>query len=244
MIKRSLFVLLSLAVLLSSCTSYQQFGAVATGSSLGGMLGSSIGGLAGGYRGHVRGTIAGMIIGGAVGAAVTAPSEDRTSKKMGRAKDAAGEVGRVQDMDDDVYSGSSYSDDEVQYGTYNSPSYQSPAATTSDLDYIEVANVHFLDDNNNQALDRDEEAFLVMEIYNRGDKTLYNVTPQITCSSKRVLISPAATVNRMEPGVGIRYKAGVKPYRRIGDDYVTFTVSFSNGMQQVVAKTFRIRIGQ
>lgn len=41
---------LALLLLLSSC-SYRQFGAVATGSSLGGMLGSSIGGLMGGYRG-------------------------------------------------------------------------------------------------------------------------------------------------------------------------------------------------
>lgn len=58
--------ILCTGLILSSC-SYNQFGAVATGSSLGGMLGSSIGGLMGGPRGADCDTIAGMVIGGAVG---------------------------------------------------------------------------------------------------------------------------------------------------------------------------------
>lgn len=53
--------LLGISLLFTAC-SYNQYGAVATGSSLGGMFGSSIGGLMGGPRGADIGTLAGMVI--------------------------------------------------------------------------------------------------------------------------------------------------------------------------------------
>ena len=81
-ITQSIVSLLGLSLLLTSC-SYNQYGAVATGSSLGGMFGSSIGGLMGGPRGADKGTVMGMVIGGAIGAAATAPRNhnNRTDKK-------------------------------------------------------------------------------------------------------------------------------------------------------------------
>ena len=155
-------IVLSLAMGVSSC-SYNQFAGVATGSSLGGMLGSSIGGLMGGPRGADRGTLAGMIIGGAVGAAATAPHTPKA------------------DTQNDSYAygnDTPSSGNEVQYGTYNNPRYKSAAAAHSDLQSLEVSNIHFLDDNNNQRLDADEQACIVFDIYNRGSRTLYNVAPK------------------------------------------------------------------
>lgn len=186
-------MVLSLAMGVSSC-SYNQFAGVATGSSLGGMLGSSIGGLMGGPRGADRGTLAGMIIGGAVGAAATAPHTPKA------------------DTQNDSYAygnDTPSSGNDVQYGTYNNPRYKSAAAAHSDLQSLEVSNIHFLDDNNNQRLDADEQACIVFDIYNRGSRTLYNVAPNIVCSNKRVGISPAATVASVLPGQGIRYKATI-----------------------------------
>lgn len=221
---------ISLSILLSSC-SYQQFGAVATGSSLGGMFGSSIGGLMGGPRGSDKGTLAGMVIGGVVGAAATAPRDNN-----------AGKTEKSAYYDDvDVYNRRNNGD--VQYGTYNSPTYQSPAAATSDLEYIEVANLHFLDSNNNQRLDRNEEAFIVMDIYNRGDRTLYNLAPRISCDSKRVMISPAASIGSLSPGQGVRYKAAVKRTRRASGGYLLFSIGFGTGKQAVTAKQFKILAG-
>lgn len=223
---------LSSALLLSSC-SYQQFGGVATGSSVGGMFGSSIGGLMGGPRGSDKGTLAGMVIGGVVGAAVTAPRSNTSSKENANT-----------DYDDvDVYNRRGSSGD-VQYGTYKNPRYQSPAAATSDLEYIEVSNIHFLDSNNNQCLDRNEEAVIVMDIYNRGSRTLYNVAPSISCSNRRVAISPAAAIASLQPGQGVRYKAAVKCTRRAADDTYVFTVGFGSGKQAVTAKQFKIRAGR
>lgn len=222
-------LILSLSLLLSSC-SYEQYGGVATGSALGGMFGSSIGGLMGGPRGSDRGTLAGMIIGGVVGAAATAPRDNNDNNSS------------ANDYDEvDAYNRRNR--DDVQYGTYNSPRYQSPAAAMSDLEYLEVANLHFLDANNNQRLDRDEEAFLVMDIYNRGNRTLYNVTPRISCDNRRVMLSPAASIGSLAPGQGVRYKAAVKTTRRIGGGTLLFTIGFGTGNQAVTAKQFTIRAG-
>lgn len=210
-------MVLSLAMGVSSC-SYNQFAGVATGSSLGGMLGSSIGGLMGGPRGADRGTLAGMIIGGAVGAAATAPHTPKA------------------DTQNDSYA---YGND-VQYGAYNNPRYKSAAAVHSDLQSLEVSNIHFLDDNNNQRLDADEQACIVFDIYNRGSRILYNVAPNIVCSNKRVGISPAATVASVLPGQGIRYKAAIVAPHRLKGQPLRFTISFGTGKQAVVVKEFSI----
>lgn len=228
--KKVLSLLIPALILCGSCTSYEQVGGTVAGSSLGGMLGSSIGGLSGGYRGHARGTIAGMVLGGAVGAIATAPLSERPQRQHGTTD------GDYRSERNDVGE-----QDEVRYGTYNVPDLPSPVAARSDLEFIEVTNIHFLDENNNRALDRDEQAYLVMDIYNRGDKTLVNITPRITCSSSRVNVSPAATVSEMKPGVGVRYKAAVKAWRRVASGHITFTVAFTNGTEEVTAKTFTIK---
>lgn len=210
------------ALVLSSC-SYRQFGAVATGSSLGGMLGSSIGGLMGGWRGSDKGTIAGMVIGGVAGAVVTAP-RDNTREHVERVPEERQSSTRV----------------DVHFDSYNSPQYRSSYAAHADLTNLVVGDIHFLDGNNNQRLDADEEAYIVFEIYNRGSKTLYNVTPYITCDSKRVVLSSPATIQSLGSGQGIRYKAMVKAIRKPKKGPLNFTISFGKGNQQVVAKTFSI----
>lgn len=183
----------------------------------------------GGPRGADKGTIAGMVIGSAIGAATTA------QKKKGKAPT----IKNYNYDTDDAYNGTGKNSD-VQYGTYNSPQYQSPYAQHSEVMDIEVSNIHFLDDNNNQRLDYDEKAFIVFDIRNTSSKTLYNITPNLTCNSKRVVISAPATVASLLPGQAIRYKASVIAVRRIKQPHVQFSISFGQGKQTVVAKTFEI----
>lgn len=230
---------LSGALLFTSC-SYRQFGAVATGSSLGGMLGSSIGGLMGGWRGADKGTVAGMLIGGAIGAVVT------TQRNAGQRTPDETDTENMPDgygyPSDGEYTPTPRhrTDDRVTYGTYNSPRYRNPTARVSDLSCIDVSNIHFLDANNNRRLDNGEEATIVMDVYNRGNKTLYNVTPHIRCSSRRVMVSPAATVESIRPGRGIRYKTIVRAAKRLRGEELRFTVTFGTGRQAVEASSFSI----
>ena len=222
--KRNIFgkdiALMAVPVLLSSC-SYGQFAAVSTGGGLGGMIGSSIGGIMGGPRGADKGTLAGVVIGGAIGAVVSSQTAQRDNSRQ--------------------YDGHNNDRNGVQYDTYNQQQYRIPAAANSDLAQLEVSNVNFVDSNNNRRLDNGEKAYIVFDINNRSQKTLYNVAPTIKCSSKRVAISSPATVESVQPGQGIRYTAAVVPVRKLRNEPLTFTVSFGSGQEEVVAKTFSIK---
>lgn len=238
--------LLAWTVLLSSCST-QQFGAAATGSSLGGMFGSSIGGLMGGWRGSNKGTIAGMVIGGAIGVATTTPKKDK-------ARSQAEHYEVERDVDEyNRHSSSAYNredadeiyadenETQVQYGSYNRPEYRSRVADITDLRGLHVSNVHFLDANDNHCLDKNEEAYIILDIKNYGDKMLYNITPLVTCNNSRVTISPAATITSLGPGRGVRYKTAVRARRKMSDEPLQFRVEFTNNQELVLAKKFTIR---
>lgn len=210
--KKNLLLLTAVLLVLSSCCS-QQFGGVATGSSLGGMFGSSIGGLFGGPRGHDAGALIGMVAGGAIGAAATSPRTD----------------GRDDQRTD--YNG-------VEYGSYAPPAHTGAAGRGWQA--LQVSSVRFNDVNGNRCLDAGERARIVMDIYNGGEVTLYDIAPQITCSNKRVNISPTAVVSVLEPGQGFRYTAEVVGMHNLKSGQATFCVSFGSGKQKVTLKSFTI----
>lgn len=215
----------------TSC-SYREFSAITTGSSLGGLFGSSIGGLMGGPRGSDKGTIAGMVIGGAVGAAVTSASKSSS-------KTTANDQSRYEAADRHAAYG------DVEYGTYNSPSYGGRSTTSrTELGDIEVTNIRFLDANNNQRLDPDESAFIEMDLYNRSSSTVYNVTPQVKCSNGRVVFSSPATIASIASGQGMRYKTALRAPRHLSNGQLTFTVAFGSGKQSVTARTFTVKAGE
>lgn len=221
-----LVILLSGSLLLASCTS-SQFSGVATGSMLGGMFGSSIGGVMGGWRGHDLGGAIGMLAGGAVGAAVTAERTQESGARDGKRYDG-----------DNVYG-------TVEYGSYREEARRGVAAAgTSAWDFLEVTAVRFADADDNRCLNAGERAFLTMEIYNRGDRVLLDVAPQISCDNRRVAISPTAIMSRLEPGQGFRYRAEVIAPERLREGFAVFSVAFGNGKRKVTAKSFRIRTGR
>ena len=216
-------LLIASCLLLSSC-SYQQFGAAATGCSLGGMFGSSIGGLMGGYRGHNIGTVAGMTAGAAIGIAATS-NHDKPAKK-------------AQEPD--------YYDEYESYEDYQpqpSKKHRSSSGYNA-LGALSIERIHFADENNNQYLEPNEHASLVMAIYNRGNETLYNIAPQISCDNKRIRISPTAIVSELAPGQGFRYRAEVIASNKLKEGETIFKVGFENGKDQITKRTFRIRTGE
>ena len=78
--KKSIVLLVSTVLLLSSCGTYTGSGAY-VGGSFGSILGSAIGGLAGGPRGSDIGTIIGMAGGAAVGAAIGSQADQQQEVK-------------------------------------------------------------------------------------------------------------------------------------------------------------------
>ena len=210
--KKNLLLLTAVLLVLSSCCS-QQYSGIATGSSLGGMFGSSIGGLFGGPRGHDAGALIGMVAGGAMGAAATSP---RTDGRDGNRTN---------------YNG-------VEYGNYVPSTH--PGNAGRGWQALQISSIRFNDLNNNRCLDAGERARIVMDIYNNGQTTLYDIAPQITCSNKRVNISPTAVVSVLEPGQGFRYTAEVVGLRNLKNGQATFCISFGSGKQKVTLKSFTI----
>ena len=216
--KKSVILLLCCTMTLCSCTS-SQFGAAATGSGLGGMFGSAIGGILGGHHGSRIGAAVGMVLGGAGGAAIGAEMDKKDAQNNGSI-----EKNRHQGMEDD---------DDI---TYRKTRKTSPAANNRWID-LEVEHVVISDENDNHGIDAGEELYISFEIYNRGEKTLFDVAPLITSDSKYIKISPAATITAIEPGQGIRYRAMVRASSKLKDGKTIFKIIFGN---KYTAKVFSI----
>ena len=211
--KKTVFVALTAtALLMSSCQSMNQFYGAATGASIGGMFGSAIGGIADGPRGSDMGTVFGMAIGGIIGAAATAPKTDDGNY---RSSDY------YYDYDDDDYR------ENNAYSPYAS---------------IEIADLRFVDENNNRALDADEHAKLVFIIRNTGRDYVYDIAPVITVTgTKEIFLSPTAIVKELAPGKAVRYESEIIATKKLKNGTADFSIGFSDGDKLYTLRSFQMR---
>ena len=211
--KKTVFVALTAtALLMSSCQSMSQFYGATTGASIGGMFGSAIGGIADGPRGSDMGTVVGMAIGGIIGAAATAPKTDDGNY---RSSDYYYDYGR---------------DDYRQNNAY------SPYAN------IEIEELRFVDENNNQALDADEHAKLVFIMRNTGRDYVYDIAPVITVTgTKQIYLSPTAIVKELAPGRAVRYQSEVIATKKLKNGMADFSIGFSDGDKLYTLRSFQLR---
>lgn len=211
--KKTVFVALTAtALLMSSCQSMNQFYGAATGASIGGMFGSAIGGIADGPRGSDMGTVFGMAVGGIIGAAATAPKTDDGNY---RSSDY------YYDYDDDDYR------ENNAYSPYAS---------------IEIADLRFVDENNNRALDADEHAKLVFIIRNTGRDYVYDIAPVITVTgTKEIFLSPTAIVKELAPGKAVRYQSEIIATKKLKNGTADFSIGFSDGDKLYTLRSFQMR---
>ena len=196
--KKSLFAgLMVSALMLSSCQSMGQFYGAATGASIGGMFGSAIGGISDGRRGSDLGTVVGMAVGGIVGAAATAPKTDNGN-----------------------YRSSDY------YYDYDMDDYRQNNAYSPYVN-IEIVDLRFVDENNNNALDANEHAKLVFIMRNTGRDYVYDIAPVITVSgTKEIYLSPTAIVKELAPGKAVRYQSELIATKKLKNGSADFTIGF------------------
>ncbi|MBQ9218229.1 MAG: glycine zipper family protein [Muribaculaceae bacterium] len=207
----TLAALAAAMMLMTSCSSSNQFFGTTTGMAVGGMFGSAIGGITGGWRGHDVGRVVGMAVGGAIGAAATAP---KTSDGNYRTSDNYNRYER-----DDYRQNNSYS----------------PFAD------LEVQNVRFVDVNHNNGIDAGEQTKLVFDIRNIGRDYVYDIAPVITVTgTKQIFLSPTAIISELAPGKGVRYTAEVVATKKLKNGTAEFTIGFSNGDQFYTIRTFSL----
>lgn len=247
--KKVILLMLCSSLVMSSCDTYTGSGAYA-GGSIGSILGSAIGGLSGGPRGSDMGTIIGMAGGVVVGAVIGSQAD-----KAQADRDAAYQQDRVERRSGSDYSNTPVTDnpeifdsnnggDDRLYdfkgkdytGDYSAqqPTTSMPTATVEELGArfsysptLEIVNARFVDDNEDNCLNRNETCKVIFEIVNRGHEPVYDVVPTVveTTGNKHIFISPSIHVEKISPGSGVRYTAMVKADRKLKDGMARFCVS-------------------
>lgn len=104
-------------------------------------------------------------------------------------------------------------------------------------DVVELRKPRFQDDNNDNILVRNEMAQVTFEIFNNGTEPLYNVDPIVeeTTGNKHVYISPTLSVQRIDPGKGIRYTALVTTDKWLKNGNITLKVYARQGARTITA---------
>lgn len=247
--KKVILLMLCSSLVMSSCDTYTGSGAYA-GGSIGSILGSAIGGLSGGPRGSDMGTIIGMAGGAVVGAVIGSQADQAQADR-----EAAYQQDRVERRSGSDYSNTPVTDnpeifdsnhggDDRLYdfkgkdytGDYSAqqPITSMPTATVEELGArfsysptLEIVNARFVDDNEDNCLNRNETCKVIFEIVNRGYKPVYDVVPTVveTTGNKHIFISPSIHVEKISPGSGVRYTAMVKADRKLKDGMARFCVS-------------------
>ena len=247
--KKVILLMLCSSLVMSSCDTYTGSGAYA-GGSIGSILGSAIGGLSGGPRGSDMGTIIGMAGGAVVGAVIGSQADQAQADR-----DAAYQQDRVERRSVNDYGNAPVTDnpeifdsnnggDDRLYdfkgkdytGDYSAqqPTTSMPTATVEELGArfsysptLEIVNARFVDDNEDNCLNRNETCKVIFEIVNRGHEPVYDVVPTVveTTGNKHIFISPSIHVEKISPGSGVRYTAMVKADRKLKDGMARFCVS-------------------
>lgn len=247
--KKVILLMLCSSLVMSSCDTYTGSGAYA-GGSIGSILGSAIGGLSGGPRGSDMGTIIGMAGGAVVGAVIGSQAD-----KAQADREAAYQQDRVERRSGSDYSNAPVTDnpeifdsdnggDDRLYdfkgkdytGDYSAqqPITSMPTATVEELGArfsysptLEIVNARFVDDNEDNCLNRNETCKVIFEIVNRGHEPVYDVVPTVVeiTGNKHIFISPSIHVEKISPGSGVRYTAMVKADRKLKDGMARFCVS-------------------
>lgn len=247
--KKVILLMLCSSLVMSSCDTYTGSGAYA-GGSIGSILGSAIGGLSGGPRGSDMGTIIGMAGGAVVGAVIGSQADQAQADR-----EAAYKQDRVERRSGSDYSNTPVTDnpeifdsnnggDDRLYdfkgkdytGDYSAqqPTTSMPTATVEELGArfsysptLEIVNARFVDDNEDNCLNRNETCKVIFEIVNRGHEPVYDVVPTVveTTGNKHIFISPSIHVEKISPESGVRYTAMVKADRKLKDGMARFCVS-------------------
>lgn len=159
------------------------------------------------------------------------PGDDRITFDEGN-----GEYGS-KDNEADVYN--FHSSDYTGSYTAQQPTTSLPATSSVEqltegmtyMPHIEIRNARVVDDNQDKVISRGELCKVIFEIYNTGQRPLYDIQPSVVESTgnKQIFISPGMHVERLMPGAGIRYTAMLKAGPRLGDGSVRICLSVLQG---------------
>ncbi|MBR6446848.1 MAG: hypothetical protein IKS94_10645, partial [Prevotella sp.] len=141
---------------------------------------------------------------------------------------------RLYDFQSSDYTGN-YS---AQPGTTVKPMSSSVDKLAHGLKYmptIEIRNARVVDQDQNRVISRGEVCKVIFEIYNHGNKPLFDLQPTVVeaTGNKQIYISPNMHVERVDPGQGIRYTAMLKAGSRLKNGMARICVSVLQGNKAI-----------
>lgn len=141
---------------------------------------------------------------------------------------------RIYDFTSSDYTGN-YSADEPTVKMPSSSSVESLASGYTYDPTIEIRNARFVDDNEDNVITGGEISKVIFEVINHGQKAVYDVQPTVieTTGNRHIAISPNMHVEKIEPGMGIRYTALVKADKKLKDGKVTICISVLQGNRAI-----------
>ncbi len=204
--KQYILYTLAAGLLLSSCGTTNQTGAMLTGATIGGNLGSGIGGIIGenrhGWRGEFRGSAIGTIVGTLAGAAIGSAISSSNKEK------------------DTYSSGKSH--------TYE-PAYER-TSNSANLEGVRIHNIRFVDTDKDHAISSEENSQVVFDVINEGVNTAYNVVPSVQTDYRKISVSSSVLIEQIAPGDGIKYTAYLKADSRLKNGNVTIRLTITDDM--------------
>ena len=233
--KKVLILLLSVLLVLSSCSSYKAAGAY-TGAHFGSVIGSAIGGISGGWRGSDVGTLIGMAGGAAVGAAIGAAADNaEANRRADRYEKVNGKNAR-RAAENSGYNSYGRGDDRISFDGM-SGSYAAPSA-------LHISNVQLFDASQDGKLTRGEVARVVFEIHNSSSSPVYGVQPSVceVSGNKHIHISENILVECIQPKETIRYTAQIKADNGLRNGEAVIRVSMFQAGREISSQVRQLRI--
>ena len=241
--KRNVILTMSVALLVSSCGTYEGAGAYA-GAQFGSIIGSAIGGITGGWRGSDVGTLVGMAGGAAVGAAIgkaadnaqqrsyeeSTTNRNRQTARTTRASGAYNDNG-YGDYNESGFDPTNSGDDRIDFGAAAPPARHASTAPVM----LEIRNARLVDASHDGVLTRGEEARMVFEIYNPTQQVAYNVLPMVveTTGNRHIFISENVLVESIGPKQTIRYTAMLKTDNRLRDGEASIRIGVMQNNKEI-----------
>jgi hypothetical protein len=244
--KKTFILIVTVALLMSSCGSYTATGAY-VGGEFGHVIGSAIGGITNGRRGHdmgaIIGTVGGVVAGAAIGAAIDNAQERKYEERNEqRAFDRTHDYSGYNDNTayDDRITFDNTSDADQTLGS--APSYS--VEELSRRPPIEIRNASIYDADHNGVLTRGEECTVKFEIMNNTPHVVYDIFPLVedVTANKHVKVSPNLRVESISPGQGIRYTATILADRKLKDGEIVVSVGVAQRDRRIDSQTRRFTI--
>ena len=259
--RKALFMLAAVALLMSSCGTYTGEGAI-VGAQFGTILGSAVGGISGGWRGSDVGAIVGMAGGAVVGAAIGQAADQKEAEQFERRQQERrqwnqrrAEANRVPaervpddkvptdrvDVDDSGFDATGGGDDRIDFDAPG-PGGEVPSVSVRDLSKrpsIELLNVRIIENSQPGTLHAGEQCKVVFEIMNRSRHTIFDIQPMVNemTGNKHLHISPNLNIESIAPGTGVRYTATVLADKRLKDGQAVLRIAVAHHQEELTALT-------